>query len=253
MLYQLLNRASHVPSEESARPGIRQDVLNLEKRCTDKAHALVQSIEVIFKRIAAEVAKAVSVAEARSTSVFENIALTLRWNQYLALMRRDGEYGPNDLNKDLTAPILPSVQTQWHMGINVEIPTLLSVFFQEIKTDLDGTIHALGDDSSTNIDVVRKSLGVESFVKELSRAVQQSITVRQRTADQVRMELLGAMKRMLREIHLLFIGFESTLLSDELEGLAVVEAILRNKEDHIFGVMDALKSRRQEIDLQLSP
>ncbi|KAJ6567520.1 hypothetical protein B0H10DRAFT_1965351 [Mycena sp. CBHHK59/15] len=235
-------------------------------------------------------------------------------------MRRDGEYGPNDLNKDLTAPILPSVQTQWHMGINVEIPTLLSVFFQglnqkqEIKTDLDGTIHALGDDSSTNIDVVRKSLGVESFVKELSRAVQQSITVRQRkgnriwaplikeqlvpqyaivaterghgmfgrmklnkafirdsargvfehlnegtrtafagTADQVRMELLGAMKRMLREIHLLFIGFESTLLSDELEGLAVVEAILRNKEDHIFGVMDALKSRRQEIDLQLSP
>lgn len=45
-------------------------------------------------------------------------------------MRREGEYGPTDLNADLTAPILPFVQTQWHLGVNVEIPALLSVFFQ---------------------------------------------------------------------------------------------------------------------------
>ncbi|KAJ6621974.1 hypothetical protein B0H10DRAFT_940712 [Mycena sp. CBHHK59/15] len=121
----------------------------------------------------------------RSPTVFENIALTLKWNQYLALMRREGEYGPNNLNTDLTATIFPSIQTQWHMGINVEIPTLLSDFFQEIKGDLDRTIQALGVRSSSNIDAVRKSLGVESFVKELSHAVQQLITLRQRKASRI--------------------------------------------------------------------
>ncbi|KAJ6605785.1 hypothetical protein B0H10DRAFT_2076245 [Mycena sp. CBHHK59/15] len=186
MAYQLLNRASYVPSEDSdVRPGIRQDIFNLEKRCIDRADALVQCINAIFKKIVAEVSKAVGVAEGRSPTVFENIALTLKWNQYLALMRREGEYGPNNLNTDLTATIFPSIQTQWHMGINVEIPTLLSDFFQEIKGDLDRTIQALGVRSSSNIDAVRKSLGVESFVKELSHAVQQLITLRQRKASRI--------------------------------------------------------------------
>ncbi|KAJ6618382.1 hypothetical protein B0H10DRAFT_2029700 [Mycena sp. CBHHK59/15] len=184
MAYQLLNRASYVPSEDSdVRPGIRQDIFNLEKRCIDRADALVQCINAIFKKIVAEVSKAVGVAEGRSPTVFENIALTLKWNQYLALMRREGEYGPNNLNTDLTATIFPSIQTQWHMGINVEIPTLLSDFFQEIKGDLDRTIQALGVRSSSNIDAVRKSLGV--VVKELSHAVQQLITLRQRKASRI--------------------------------------------------------------------
>jgi hypothetical protein len=56
---------------------------------------------------------------------------------------------------------------------------------QEIKADLDKTIQTLQDRSSTNIDTVRKSLGVESFVKQLSRAVQQSIAVRQRKGNRI--------------------------------------------------------------------
>ncbi|KAJ7926605.1 hypothetical protein B0H13DRAFT_1862064 [Mycena leptocephala] len=86
-------------------------------------------------------------------------------------MRREGEYGPTDLNADLTAPILPSVQTQWHLGVNVEIPALLSVFFQ-VR-------------SSANVDTDRKSLGVESFVKELSHVVQRSIALRQRQGNRI--------------------------------------------------------------------
>ncbi|KAJ7842101.1 hypothetical protein B0H14DRAFT_3140018 [Mycena olivaceomarginata] len=324
VMYQLLNRASHVPSADRVGPEMRQEIINLEKvgkpilhichlllpfqRCTDRALTLVQSIEAIFKTIAAEVAKAVSVAAGRSPTIFENIARTLKWNQYLALMRREGEYGANDLNMALTATILPSVQTQWHLGINVEISSLLSDFFQEIKADLDKTIQTLQDRSSTNIDTVRKSLGVESFVKQLSRAVQQSIAVRQRkgnriwaplikeqlvvqygsvaaergrgmfgrmklnmafirdsaheifeplndgtrmafagSVEQVQIELLGGIKRILREIRLLFIGFET----NDLEGLARVETVLHDNEDGIFRVMDVLKSRRQEIELHL--
>ncbi|KAJ7939815.1 hypothetical protein B0H13DRAFT_2497563 [Mycena leptocephala] len=128
MMYQLLNRASHVPSGDSVAPEMQQEITGLEKRCNDRSFTLVRSVDVIFKRIGAEVVKAVDVAEKRSPTVFEKIA-QLKWNQYLALMRRDGEYGPTDLNADLTAPILPSVQTQWHLGVNVEIPALLSVFF----------------------------------------------------------------------------------------------------------------------------
>ncbi|KAJ7822388.1 hypothetical protein B0H14DRAFT_3146386 [Mycena olivaceomarginata] len=308
VMYQLLNRASHVPSADRVGPEMRQEIINLEKRCTDRALTLVQSIEAIFKTIAAEVAKAVSVAAGRSPTIFENIARTLKWNQYLALMRREGEYGANDLNMALTATILPSVQTQWHLGINVEISSLLSDFFQEIKADLDKTIQTLQDRSSTNIDTVRKSLGVDSFVKQLSRAVQQSIAVRQRkgnriwaplikeqlvvqygtvaaergrgmfgrmklnmafirdsaheifeplndgtrmafagSVEQVQIELLGGIKRILREIRLLFIGFET----NDLEGLALVETVLHDNEDGIFRMMDVLKSRRQEIELHL--
>jgi hypothetical protein len=77
VMYQLLNRASHVPSADRVGPEMRQEIINLEKvgkpilhichlllpfqRCTDRALTLVQSIEAIFKTIAAEVAKAVSV------------------------------------------------------------------------------------------------------------------------------------------------------------------------------------------------
>ncbi|KAJ7903005.1 hypothetical protein B0H13DRAFT_1882352 [Mycena leptocephala] len=152
VMYQLLNRTSHVPPGDSVGPEI-----------TDRALTLIQSVDAIFKRIAAEVAKAVSVAERRSPTVFENIARTLKWNQYL--MGCEGEYGANDLNADLTATILPSVQTQWHLGINVEIPALLSVFFQEIKVDLDKTIQTLQVRSSTNIDTVRTQYAVHNCLE----------------------------------------------------------------------------------------
>ncbi|KAJ7744706.1 hypothetical protein B0H14DRAFT_2986644, partial [Mycena olivaceomarginata] len=186
VMYQLLNRASHVPSGDSVGLQLRQEVLDLEKRCTDRALTLVRSIEAIFERIAAKVAEAVSVVRSgKEPGRFREYCRTLKWNQYLALMRREGEYGANDLNTDLTATILPSIQTQWHLGINMEIPTLLSDFFQEIQADLHKSIRTLQDRSSTNIDTVRKSLGVESFVKELSRAVQQSITVRQRKGNRI--------------------------------------------------------------------
>ncbi|KAJ7920348.1 hypothetical protein B0H13DRAFT_1987178 [Mycena leptocephala] len=312
MMYQLLNRASHAPSGDSVGPEMQQEIVDLEKRCTDRALTLVQSVDVIFKRIAAEVVKAVTLAEKRSPTVFEKIA-RLKWNQYLALMRREGEYGPTDLNADLTAPILPSVQTQWHLGVNVEIPALLSVFFEELKVELDNSIQTLQVRSSTNIDTVRKSLGVESFVKELSHVVQRSIALRQRQGNrmwaplikeqlapqyglvaaergrgmfgrmklnmtfirdsahavfeplnagtciafagnvgEVQTELLGGIKRILREVSLLFIGFENTV-SRDLEGLALLKTILLDKEDQIFGMMDALKLRRQEIELHLSP
>ncbi|KAJ7819594.1 hypothetical protein B0H14DRAFT_2836031, partial [Mycena olivaceomarginata] len=309
-MWQLLNRASYAPSAsgDCVGPEMRQDIVDLEKRCTDRAHTLVQSIEAIFKRIATEVAQAVAVAARRSPTVFENIAQTLKWNQYQALMRREGEYAARDLNMDLTTTILPSVQTQWHLGINVEIPALLSAFFQEIEADLKRTVEALHARSSTSIETVRKSLEVESFVKELSHAVQQSIAVRQRkgnriwaplikeqlvaqyglvaaergpgmfvrmklnmafirdsahvifeplnvgtrmvftgTVDQVQIELIGEIKRILREIRLLFIGFET----HDLEGLTTVETVLRDNENDILDEMDALKARRQTIELLL--
>ncbi|KAJ7797867.1 hypothetical protein B0H14DRAFT_3546697 [Mycena olivaceomarginata] len=157
---------THVPPGDSVGPEMQQEIVDLESAVTDRTLTLVQSVDVIFKRIAAEVVKAVNVAQKRSPTVFERIA-QLKWNQYLALMRRDGEYGPTDVNADLTAPILPSVQTQWYLGVNVEIPALLSVFFgvlqflsekgtqlnykQELKVDLDNTIQTLQVRSSTNI------------------------------------------------------------------------------------------------------
>ncbi|KAJ7886620.1 hypothetical protein B0H14DRAFT_2563296 [Mycena olivaceomarginata] len=56
---------------------------------------------------------------------------------------------------------------------------------QELKDDLDNTIQTLQVRSSTNVDTVRKSLGVESFVKQLSHVVQRSIAVRQRQGNRI--------------------------------------------------------------------
>ncbi|KAJ7926604.1 hypothetical protein B0H13DRAFT_2313321 [Mycena leptocephala] len=62
MMYRLLNRASHAPSGDSVGPEMQQKIVDLEKRCTDRALTLVQSVDVISKRIAAEVVKAVNLA-----------------------------------------------------------------------------------------------------------------------------------------------------------------------------------------------
>ena len=42
-------------------------------------------------------------------------------------------------------------------------------------------------------------------------------------------------------------------MSRGLEGLALLKTILLDKEEQIFGVMDVLKLRCQEIELHLSP
>lgn len=164
MAYQLLNRASHVPSGDSdVGPGIRQGIIDLENVVLVLAHIRCLSLPTTalyhFSRRLVRIHRGylqedhrgggkscqrrpyridchdhhqlISIqAEGRSPTVFQNIALTVRWNQYLAIMRRDGEYGGNNLNADLTATILSSVQSQWHLGINVEIAILLSAFFQ---------------------------------------------------------------------------------------------------------------------------
>ncbi|KAJ7937754.1 hypothetical protein B0H13DRAFT_1852390 [Mycena leptocephala] len=159
-------------------------------------------------------------------------------------------------------------------GVNVEIPALLSVFFQKLQVDLDHSIQTLQVWSSTDVDTVRKSLAVESFLKKLSRIVQRSIDLRQRqgnriwaplikeqlatqysgkrtrheSVDEVQTELHDGIKRMIREINHLFIGETC-----DVEGLALLKTILVDREDRILGMMDALKLRRQEIELHLSP
>ncbi|KAJ7920979.1 hypothetical protein B0H13DRAFT_1867123 [Mycena leptocephala] len=156
-MYQPLNRASHVPS--AARD-------HGPRKGWDAKFAWLRLI--VFQRCND---RSLTLAEKRSPTVFEKIA-QLKWNQYLALMRRDGEYGPIDLNADLTAPILPSADSGTQLN-----------YEQELKDDLDNTIQILQVRSPTNVDTVRKSLGVESFVKQLSHVVQRSIAVRQRQGN----------------------------------------------------------------------
>ncbi|KAJ7233454.1 hypothetical protein C8J57DRAFT_1249934 [Mycena rebaudengoi] len=57
----LLNRASHVLSRDGVGLQMRQEVFDLEKRCTERVLTLVRSIEAIFERIVVGVVEAVSV------------------------------------------------------------------------------------------------------------------------------------------------------------------------------------------------
>ncbi|KAJ7804448.1 hypothetical protein B0H14DRAFT_3486192 [Mycena olivaceomarginata] len=227
-MYQLLNRASHVPSGDSVCPEMQQDIVDLEKRCTDRAIALVKCVDLIFKGIAAEVGKAVNLAEKRSPSVFEKIS-GLKWNQYL--MRRQGEYGPSDLN---------AVQTEWHLGVNVKIPALNSVFFQELEVDLANSI----ENGKPNMTFIRDS--AHAIFESLKAGIYLAFGD---CVDEVQTELLGGIKRILREINLLFVGFGNT----DSKGFAQPPTILPHKEDQIFDMTDSLKSRCQEIELHLSP
>ncbi|KAJ7939004.1 hypothetical protein B0H13DRAFT_1851174 [Mycena leptocephala] len=74
MTYQFLNRAAHAPSETAMWPA--SDGISLIWKSTD---VLVQSIEAIFNRIAAEVAKAVGLVRILTAIIHLGPELTIHY------------------------------------------------------------------------------------------------------------------------------------------------------------------------------
>ncbi|KAK6984161.1 hypothetical protein R3P38DRAFT_2806924 [Favolaschia claudopus] len=119
LTYQLLNQSSITVEGDDEGSEIR-----LEKECEQEVASLVQSIEKMFAMIVDESSPLIDAAKQQSLHVFQAVAETHKWNQYLALMRRQGEFGSTNLNALLTSPIADSesLQRLWHVVFNEDIP-----------------------------------------------------------------------------------------------------------------------------------
>ncbi|KAK7016479.1 hypothetical protein R3P38DRAFT_3202631 [Favolaschia claudopus] len=119
LTYQLLNQSSITVEGDDEGSEIR-----LEKECEQEVASLVQSIEKMFAMIVDESSPLIDAAKQQSLHVFQAVAETHKWNQYLALMRRQGEFGSTNLNALFTSPIADSesLQRLWHVVFNEDIP-----------------------------------------------------------------------------------------------------------------------------------
>ncbi|KAJ7168425.1 hypothetical protein C8R46DRAFT_234194 [Mycena filopes] len=150
------------PMGDLARAALVQEVIaELEQRCGNKLNEMVAEIQKVHDALLLVVNKAVSDAEANSPKIFESHTAK-KWNQYRAMMRQEGQYETGNLNADLTKNILPSVGRDWNISVNSLTPLKIKDFSEAVEEDIIATIKSISLDPS-----VRKSLGIETFVKGL--------------------------------------------------------------------------------------
>ncbi|KAJ7040285.1 hypothetical protein C8F04DRAFT_1254046 [Mycena alexandri] len=140
---------------------VQNAINDLEQRCGTRLDEMVTGIEKVHDDLLVIVDAAVSDAEEKSATIFENHTAK-RWNQYRAMMRQEGQYETGNLNADLTKNILPLVQRDWNIAVNNLTPLHIKDFAEEIQEDLINTVKSISHDPS-----VRKSLGIETFIKSL--------------------------------------------------------------------------------------
>ncbi|KAJ7109880.1 hypothetical protein C8R44DRAFT_265806 [Mycena epipterygia] len=181
--YEFLSRASQfpksVPSNAAATLQTHNILEELEQRCVIRLDELLVQIKKVYADLQAEVATAVEQAQDQSPRVFAVIASKMKWNQYRAMMRLDGQYENGNLNADLVKNILPAIQRQWNISVNNRIPVALDSFYDDIRDDIRETIDLLSCPGSTT-DVLRKSLGLETFLTELKSANEKTASSAQR-------------------------------------------------------------------------
>ncbi|KAK7027222.1 hypothetical protein R3P38DRAFT_2942002 [Favolaschia claudopus] len=177
LTYQLLNQSSITVEGDDEGSEIR-----LEKECEQEVASLVQSIEKMFAMIVDESSPLIDAAKQQSLHVFQAVAETHKWNQYLALMRRQGEFGSTNLNALLTSPIADSesLQRLWHVVFNEDIPRTVLHCMKSIHTAISSSVSNLRHRS------VDKSLhSIETSVQDLSSTITKGITIQQRQARRI--------------------------------------------------------------------
>ncbi|KDQ63222.1 hypothetical protein JAAARDRAFT_188822 [Jaapia argillacea MUCL 33604] len=75
-------------------------------------------------------------ARDRCGQVFNDTAKANHWRAYAACMRRQGEHGTIDLNRDLIKHVYPNITPEWFQVFTVRIPAI----FTQLEEDLLGAI-----------------------------------------------------------------------------------------------------------------
>ncbi|KAJ7492305.1 hypothetical protein FB451DRAFT_1217815 [Mycena latifolia] len=183
--YEFLSRACQIgpntAGDDDTTLAIHNAVVELEKRCETRLNEMITQITTAYGELQGHIHSAVSQAETASPEVFAGHAKRMRWNQYRAMMRLQGQYEGGNLNTDLVKTILPALSKEWNVQVNVKIPLFLQDFYTDIQDDLTITVKAISEASTLpNADSIRKSLGIETFIKNLNRQNEESTSTAQR-------------------------------------------------------------------------
>ncbi|KAK7002503.1 hypothetical protein R3P38DRAFT_3043280 [Favolaschia claudopus] len=182
LTYRLLTRGPSVPEGQTR---YQQEILDLENFCIGRVHSLVDSVNDVLTKILGEANAAIDEARGQSPYVFQTIAQQCKWNQYLALMRRHGEFGSINLNVRLTAAVAESasLRTRWHSGFNEEIPALMSECAKDLQTRVLLTVRKLAEKVQKPLDKFSQSL--DTSVERLFTRVETLVTVQQRQSSRI--------------------------------------------------------------------
>ncbi|KAF7347559.1 Glycosyltransferase family 22 protein [Mycena venus] len=172
--YEFLSRTSQCSSSPAAHAAadaleIYNTISGVEAAYKNRLEDLLVDVKQEYASLLAVVKAALDEAERQSPRIFKDKE-KFKWNQYRAMMRQYGQYENGNLNADLTNEILPAIQQSWYKAVNTSIPLEIKVFCDDLRKELNKMVENIclqpGRHSSSSL---RKSLGIESFIDDLSR------------------------------------------------------------------------------------
>ncbi|KAJ7103210.1 hypothetical protein B0H15DRAFT_811413 [Mycena belliarum] len=182
--FEYISRACQIRTKTAGDDGtheIHDTLEQLEQRCEDRLVKTIARINTAYGELRGHVRTAIGEAEIKSPQVFAGHAKRMKWNQYRAMMRLQGQYEGGNLNTDLVASILPTISKEWNLAVNVRIPLFLSDFYKNTQEDVSAAIKIICAQSTLpNVDGIRKSLGIETFITDLDRKNEEYTSTAQR-------------------------------------------------------------------------
>ncbi|KAJ7659768.1 hypothetical protein DFH06DRAFT_1326791 [Mycena polygramma] len=167
LLYRTIQPLAGSAGSTETALEIHRRINVFESTCTTMVDELTRKIRKEYDALLIQVEKAVSEAERNSPAVFESHTAK-KWNTYCAMMRQEGRYDNGNLNADLTKTILPAIQQKWYNAVNVRIPLYCCDFIGDLRDEFNLTLDLISTASPQhNLNQIRKSIALESVLKDL--------------------------------------------------------------------------------------
>ncbi|KAJ7459043.1 hypothetical protein B0H11DRAFT_175447 [Mycena galericulata] len=146
-----------------------------------------EAIEDELHRVEADLKEAVTRATRCGPFVMKELGSNMCFSTYKALMRHNGLYLNNDINRQLTREILPAIQGSWNGGINNKIPLTLKDATENLEKNtitaiaqickaLDGA----GMVFEKTMTTAAQSLAVEGLLSDMCAQAIDTISLAQR-------------------------------------------------------------------------
>ncbi|KAJ7754995.1 hypothetical protein DFH07DRAFT_1061126 [Mycena maculata] len=186
-------------------------ILELDEANREEVEDTLQTIEDEIQRVETDLKKAVAKAAEHGPRVMAEQTAGMRYSTYRALMRHEGLFLTNDLNRALTRGILPAIQSSWNGTINHKIPLALKESTEKIEertlaaiTEICKAINGDGITFHQKIATARQSLPIEGLLTEMLTQAIDTISVAQRDGTRafctiIRKELTPQYQRAAQE------------------------------------------------------
>ncbi|KIM92377.1 hypothetical protein PILCRDRAFT_810432 [Piloderma croceum F 1598] len=162
---------------------------DLDDRHNKVIDGVTQEIRCQLDSLEGNLAAAARTAATRSIRMFESLPDIHRWNTFVAIMRREGEWKDVDFNEELTEGIFPDVVKCWNRVMNRCIPSLLKRYRRDISAATNKALASLGK-ASDACDAVKQQIsgacqliGVDAEMMRADTACRRALALQQREAN----------------------------------------------------------------------